>query len=116
MLCVDECRNAALLLCFSDDMQCERRLAGRFRAKDLNDAPAGDTTHAECVIKSDRAGRDSLHRNFRCITELDDRTFTKLRLDRLDGRVDACSAGTFRLTLSRLLFFFYKTCHGDVNY
>ena len=57
VLRVHEGRHAAELLRLGDHLQREGRLAGGFRAEDLNDASAGEAASAERRIKRDRDKR-----------------------------------------------------------
>ena len=59
MLGVDERGDAARLLGLAIDVQGERRLAGGFRAEDLDDAAAGDAVAAEGDVERERAGGDA---------------------------------------------------------
>ena len=52
---------AACFLRFGDDVQGERRLAGRFRAVDFDDAPARQAADAERDVQPQRAGGDGLN-------------------------------------------------------
>ena len=58
VLGVDEGRDAAGPLGLGDDVQGERRLAARFRAKDLDDAAAGNALPAQGDVERQAAGRD----------------------------------------------------------
>ena len=72
-----------------DDVLDERRLAGRFRAVDLDDAPARDAADAERDVQRDRAGRDRLDGHPRVgLAQLHDRALAELPLDLTDGEVE----------------------------
>ena len=60
MFGVDEGANAALLLCFRDRLQRERRLAGAFRTIDLDDAAAWQAADAERDVEAKPTGRNRL--------------------------------------------------------
>src|SRR5581483_2238624 len=82
VLDVDERRRPAGLLRLGDDVQRERRLTGRLRPVDLDDAPARQTADAEGEIEGDRSGRDDVERHL--VGELahfHDRAFAELTLD-----------------------------------
>ena len=55
MFGIDESAHATVLLCFSDNVQSQRRLPRRFRAVNFNDAAARHTTDAERDIETERA-------------------------------------------------------------
>ena len=61
VLGVDEAADAAGLLRLRHHLQRERGLAGRFRAVDLDDAPARQAADAECDVEAEGAGGDRLH-------------------------------------------------------
>ena len=67
MLDVDEGDLAAHLLGLCQNLQCQRRFTGGFRAVDLDDTPAGHTADAERQIQAQAAGGDrvDLHRDVR---------------------------------------------------
>ena len=56
VLGIDERGHAAALLRFGNDLQRERRLAGRLRPEDFDDAAAGQAADAERVVDADGAG------------------------------------------------------------
>ena len=58
VLGVDERADAAPLLRLGDDVQRQRRLAGRLRPVDLDDAAARQPADAERDVEAERAGRD----------------------------------------------------------
>src|SRR5438445_323731 len=60
---VDECRQAAGLLCFGDNLESNGRFAGRLRAEDFDDASAREAADSEGGIERDGAGGDHRHRN-----------------------------------------------------
>ena len=60
VLGVDDRGHAAQLLGLGDDVQRQRRLAGRLRAVDLDDAAARHAADAEREVERDAAGRDRL--------------------------------------------------------
>ena len=62
VLGVDERRHAAELLRFGDHLQRQRRLAGRLRSEDLDDAAARHAADAERVVDADGAGGDGVDR------------------------------------------------------
>ena len=89
VLRVDERRHAAELLRFGDHLQRQRRLAGRFRAEDLDDAAARDAADAERVVDADGAGGDRVDRlNGALLAEPHDRALAELLLDLPDGQFD----------------------------
>ena len=57
---VDVGAEAAHLLGLGDDVLGQRRLAGRFRSKDLRDARPGDAAHAQRQVQREGAGGDRL--------------------------------------------------------
>ena len=93
VLGVDERRHAAELLRFGDDLQRERRLARRFRAEDLDDAPARHAADSEGIIEADRPGgdgRDGGHGIL--LAQAHDRALAELFLDLADGHLDGLEA------------------------
>src|SRR5690606_1288920 len=82
MLRIDEGADAALLLRLGDRVQRQRRLAGAFRAVNLDDAPLGQTADAERDVEAERAGRDRLDLHALVLAaEAHDRTLAEGSLD-----------------------------------
>ena len=86
VLGVDEGGGAAQLLHLGDHRQGQRRLAGRFRAVDLDDAAARQPADAERDVEPERAGGNHLdvlrHLGF---AEPHDRALAELLLDLREG-------------------------------
>jgi hypothetical protein len=86
---VDERRHAALLLGLGDDLQRQRRLAGRFRPEDFDDAAARHAADAERVVDADGAGRNRFNRGDDIVlAEAHDRAFAELLFDLADRCVE----------------------------
>src|SRR4029079_11173192 len=65
-----------------DDVQGERRLAGRLGAVDLGDPAARNAANAECKVQRDRSGRDRVDLHVRVgLAHLHDRALAELPLD-----------------------------------
>ena len=58
---INEGGQAVSLLGLGHDVQRQGGLAARFRAVDLDDASARNTSDAECIVETDGAGRDHLN-------------------------------------------------------
>src|ERR1035437_911940 len=99
---VDKRAGTAHLLRFRDTFQRQRGLARRFRAVDFDYAPARQSTHAQCEVESERAGRydGDIARN-RLLAELHDRALAELFLD-LAQRRRQVGRFTFDLYRDRL--------------
>ena len=87
MLGVDECDLAAALLCLRNDMQRQRRLAGGFRAVDLNNSSLGYAADAERGVERQRTGRDRVDLQIGPVAKAHDRTLAEVFLDLPDGRI-----------------------------
>ena len=87
MLGVDECDLAAALLCLRNDMQRQRRLAGGFRAVDLNNSALGYAADAERGVERQRTGRDRVDLQIGPVAKAHDRTLAEVFLDLPDGRI-----------------------------
>src|SRR5581483_6894749 len=82
VLGIDERSHTSALLCLGNDLQSNSGFAGRFRAEDLDDAPAGKASHAQCRVKRNRPGWNYGDRNDRLFrSEAHDRAFTELFFD-----------------------------------
>ena len=108
VLGIDEGRDAAVLLCFGDHVQRDRRLTGRLRAVDLDDAAARDTAYTEGDVERQDARRDDLDVHV-ClgIAEAHNRTLAEVLLDLLQR------------ILERFLFtccFFLICCHVVLSF
>ena len=88
VFCIDERRYAAKLLRFGNRMQCKRRLAGRFRSVDFDDASAGESAYAECHVQLDAPRRDDRDIFDWLLAEGHDGTFTVVLFDLGDCRFD----------------------------
>ena len=108
MLRIDEGRDAAVLLCLRDHVQGDRRLPGRLRAVDLDDAAARDAADAKGDVERQDARRDDLDVHV-ClsIAEAHDRALAEVLLDLLQR------------VLERFLFaccFFLICCHVILSF
>ncbi len=65
VFCVNEGRQSAGLLGAGDDVEHQRRFAGRFRPENFNDAPARDAAHAEREVHRQRAGGNDINLRLR---------------------------------------------------
>ena len=65
----------------SDRVQCHRGFARGFRAIDLDDASAGQTTDAQCHIQGNRPRRDHLDGSATFLAQAHDRALAKVALD-----------------------------------
>ena len=81
MFGIDEGRRAAGTLGRSDDLQCQRGLAGRFRSVDLDDATARQTADTERDVEAKRASRDRFDHVGLAVTHAHDRALAELLLD-----------------------------------
>ena len=111
VLGVDEGRDAVGLLSLGDDVQGQRRLAARFRAKDLDDAAAGNPLAAQGHVERQAAGRNAGDRQRAVASQRHDRAFAELLLDLLQRRfevgvvLDQSRAGGLGISPSGLFFF-----------
>ena len=108
MLRIDEGRDAAVLLRFGNHVQRDRRLTGRLRAVDLDDAAARNAADAEGDVERQDARRDDLDVHV-ClgIAEAHNRTLAEVLLDLLQR------------ILERFLFtccFFLICCHVVLSF
>ena len=108
VLGIDEGGDAAVLLCLRDHVQGNRRLTGRLRAIDLDDAAARDAADAEGDVERQDARRDDLDVHV-ClgIAEAHDRALAEVLLDLLQR------------VLERFLFaccFFLICCHVILSF
>ncbi len=85
VLGIDEGSDAATLLGVGDDVETERRLAGRFRPEDFEDSAAGNADAAEGDVEGQRAGGDAVGGGAGGAVELHDGAFAELLFDLLDG-------------------------------
>ena len=86
MLCVDERRNAARLLCLSDHVQRDRRLARGLGTEHLDDASARNAADAKRDIERQDPRGDHLDVHVRLgFTEAHDRPLAMRLLDVLQG-------------------------------
>ena len=81
MLGVDERADAAAALRLGDDVVDERRLAGRLRAEDLDDASARQAADAECQVEGERSGRDRADSDRRAVVHLHHGALAEVPLD-----------------------------------
>ena len=81
VLGVDEGADAAAALRLGDHVVDERRLAGRLRAEDLDDAAARQPADAEREVERERAGRDRADGDRGAVVHLHDRALAELALD-----------------------------------
>lgn len=75
VLGIDECRDAAGLLCAGDCVQGNRGLARRFRTIDLHHAAAWQSANAKGGIQGNRAGRDYFNGCAGFVAQAHDRAF-----------------------------------------
>src|SRR5712691_1412607 len=102
VLCVDERRHAALLLSLGDDVQRERRLAGRLRSVQLRDPTARDAPHSERQVEQQRASRDDCDLSHcRLLAELHDRALAVALRDLRDRGVECLFLLQSRCLLGR---------------
>jgi hypothetical protein len=88
MLGVDEGADAAASLRLRDHVVDERRLAGRLRAEDLDDAAAREAADAEREVERQRSGRDCPDRDRRVVVHLHDGALAEAPLDLAERRVE----------------------------
>jgi hypothetical protein len=95
VLGVDEGGDAARALHVGDRVERERRLTRGLGTVDLDDAPAGKTTHAESDIEGDRTGGDDLDGGAVVAAQSHDRALPNCRSiwARADSRAFSRSAG-----------------------
>jgi len=92
VLGIDERGDAAQALRFGDDVQRQRRLAGRFRPVDLADASTRQAADAERGIETERArGNDPDLLERTAGAEPHDSALTELPLDLGDREVESLS-------------------------
>ena len=110
MFGVDEGTDAAQLLRFGDDMQRQRRLAGGFRAINLDHPATRQTADAKRDIEPERPRRNGLDFNRRALAEAHDRALAEGALDlgygsveRL-GLVHGCSFHKAEIRLAHRIF------------
>jgi hypothetical protein len=83
---------AACLLRFRDRVQRQRRLAGRFRAEDLDDAAARQAEPAQREVERRRAGRDTFI-DLDAVGQAHDRALAVLTFDLRQGGFDGLGLG-----------------------
>jgi hypothetical protein len=89
MLGVNKRRHAAVLLRLGDDLERDRGLARRFRAKDFHYATAREAAYAQRSVKRDRAGGDNGDGNNGFLApQPHDRAFAKLLFDLPQRQLD----------------------------
>ena len=86
VLRVDERARPAGLLRLGEDVVAERRLTGRLRPEDLDDAPARDAADPEREVERERAGRDRRNRDVGLVAHAHDRALAERLLDLSERR------------------------------
>jgi hypothetical protein len=81
VLRVDEGADPAAALGLGDHVVDERRLPGRLRAEDLDDAAARQPAHSEGEVEREGSRRDGAGRNMRGVVHTHDRPLAELALD-----------------------------------
>ena len=98
MLGVDEGGNAALLLRLGHDLERQRRLTGRLRAVDFDDAAFRQAADTERDVEAERSGRDRLDLgNLLFGSEFHHGTFAKRAVDLAEGGFEGFFAVHFVL-------------------
>ena len=93
MLRVDEGDDSAHGLCLCENLQGEGGLAGGLRAKNLYDAPSGNTPYAKCRIERDGTCGNRLDlKLWTTVAKAHDRTFAEFLLDLLRRTSHNCVA------------------------
>ncbi len=113
VLGVDEGAHAAARLGLGDGVQGQRRLAGRLRAVDLDDAAARQAADPEREVERQRAGRDDLHLRDLLAAEAHDRPVAELLLDDLDRFGDG--SVLVRVVAIRFAAHWETPCSMDVH-
>ena len=92
VLGVDVGADPPVALCLGDDVHRQRRLAGRLRAVDLDDAAAGQATDAEGEVEREGAGGDGLDGHRPLLPHAHDRPLAELLVDGRQGHVQCLVA------------------------
>jgi hypothetical protein len=92
VLGVDERADATATLSLGDHVVDERRLPGRLRSEDLDDAPARQAADAEREVEGERPGRDSAGRDLAVVVHPHDRALAELALDLAERNVESLLA------------------------
>ena len=105
MLCIDECGDAAHLLCFCDRVQCQCRLTGGLRPIDLDDTAARIPADTDRDVQRERTRRDDFDIELvPHLTQTHDRAGTKFLGDLLHR--------IFQCLLPILLYIcLFRCCH-----
>jgi hypothetical protein len=85
VLGVDERADAAAALRLGDHVVDERRLAGRLRPEDLDDAAAREAADAEREVQGERTGRHGSDRHRGAVVHLHHGALAEVPLDLPEG-------------------------------
>jgi hypothetical protein len=92
VLDVDKRRETAALLRLGNDGESERGFSRGLRTKNLDDAAAGKSAHAQCPINQNIAGRDHVDVDNLLVTEAHDRAFAVILRDLLNREIEVLIA------------------------
>ncbi len=92
MLGIDEGGDAARALHVRDRVEGQRRLTGRLRTVDLDDAATGQATDAEGDVEGDGTGRNDLDGSAVVAAQSHDRALSELAVDLGEGRFEGLLA------------------------
>ena len=104
MLGINKCSDTSCFLSLGDGMDGEGGFTRRFGTVDLYDTSAGVTSHTQCHIQTDRAGRDDRYFFDLLVSHFHDRPFPVSFFNLVHRRAQRLQL----LTVLVLFFFFHN--------